>query len=121
MNDAGRRIRAAPTGDDRALLERLEEQGLIRRWLGTCKGAFRGAAIFATTTAFGLFSAAVYCGWRFAEASEASDAARWGVDGLALMVAVGFLKLWCWLRMESNRVLREIRRLELGASRRPVG
>lgn len=37
------------------------------------------------------------------------------------MVAVGFLKPWFWLRMESNRVLREIRRLELEAARRPVG
>ena len=34
-----------------------------------------------------------------------------------LIVAVGFLKLWFWLRMESNRVLREIKRLELRIAR----
>jgi uncharacterized membrane protein YciS (DUF1049 family) len=30
---------------------------------------------------------------------------------------VGFLKLWFWLRMESNRVLRQIKRLELQIAR----
>jgi hypothetical protein len=30
---------------------------------------------------------------------------------------VGFLKIWFWLRMESNRILREIKRLELQIAR----
>jgi hypothetical protein len=55
----------------------------------------------------------VYCGWRFLGASEAIAVARWGAGALLLMASVGNLKLWFWRRMESNRVRREIERLEL--------
>lgn len=80
-------------------------------------GAVRGVAVVATIATFALFIAAVYCGWRFFIAAEAIDVARWGAGAMLLMAMVGFLKLWFWLRMESNRVLREIKRLELQIAR----
>jgi uncharacterized membrane protein YciS (DUF1049 family) len=73
--------------------------------------------VFATIITFALFFAAVYCGWRFFGAGEALEAVRWGAGAMLLMVMVGFMKLWFWLRMESNRVLREIKRLELQIAR----
>jgi uncharacterized membrane protein YciS (DUF1049 family) len=48
---------------------------------------------------------------------EPIDAAWWAACTVVLMVMVGFLKIWFWLRMESNRILREIKRLELQIAR----
>ena len=117
MDDLDRKIEAALSAEDRDLLAKFGEQGVLGQWLGVYDGAVRGIAVFATVVTFALFFAAVYCGWRSFGASEAIDAARWGAGALLLMAMVGYLKLWFWLRMESNRVLREIKRLELQIAR----
>lgn len=113
MDELDRKIEAALSAEDRAMLARFGEQGIVGQWYSVYDGAARGFAVFATIVGFALFLAAVYCGWKCIVAAEAIDAARWGAGTVLLMVMIGFLKLWFWLRMESNRVLREIKRLEL--------
>jgi hypothetical protein len=113
MDELDRRIEAALGAEDRAILARLGEQGIVSQVVGIYDGAARGMAVFATILTFALFAAAVYCGWKFFDARDVLDAVRWGAGAALLMMMVGFLKLWFWLRMESNRVLREIKRLEL--------
>ncbi len=117
MNDIDRKIEEALDKEDRALLDNFGEQGLFGQLFGVYAGKLGGIALFATLITFVLFFAAVYCGWRFFGAVEAIDAARWGAGALMLMVMVGFLKIWFWMRMESNRVLREIKRVELQLAR----
>ncbi len=117
MDELDRKIEEALSAEDRAILARFGEQGVFGQWFGVYDGRVRGAAIFATLLSFAVFFAAVYCGWRFLGATEAIDAARWGAGAIALMAMVGFLKVWFWLRMESNRVLRELKRLELQIAR----
>lgn len=117
MDDLDRKIEAALSAEDRAILAKFGEQGVFSQWFGVYDGAVRGMAVFATILTFALFAAAVYCGWRFFVAGEAIDVVRWGAGAVLLMVMIGFLKLWFWLRMESNRVLREIKRLELQIAR----
>ena len=118
MDVLDRRIEAALNAEDRELLAQRARHGLLAQWFGVYEGGVRGIAVFATIVAFVLFFAAVYCGWRFAEAGQPLEAARWGAAAGLLAILVGFLKLWFWLRMESNRVLREIQRLELLIARR---
>ncbi len=117
MDDLDRKIEEALNEDDRAVLAKFGEQSVFGQWFGVYDGALRGLAIFATILTFALFFAAVYCGWKFLGAVEAIDAARWGAGAVMLMVMVGFLKLWFWFRMEANRILREIKRLELQIAR----
>ena len=117
MDDLDRKIEAALSAEDRAILAKFGEQGVFAQWLGVYDGAVRGMAVVATVITFALFLAAVYCGWRFLGAGEGIEAARWAAGAILLMVMVGFVKLWFWLRMESNRVLREIKRLELQIAR----
>jgi hypothetical protein len=120
MDDLDRKIEEALNAEDRVLLERFGEQGLLGQWTGVYRGAMGGMAVLATIFTFALTLAAVYCGYRFFGAAEAVDAARWGAGTILFLVMVGFLKLWFLLRMESNRVLREIKRLELQIARSGV-
>ena len=117
MNELDRRIEEALSAEDRALLESFGEQGVFGQWFGVYDGTMRRIALLATFFTFAIFVAAVYCGWRFFTATAAIEAARWGAGTVMAMVMVGFLKLWFWLRMESNRVLREVKRLELQIAR----
>jgi hypothetical protein len=117
MDDLDREIEAALSAEDRDILAKFEEQGVISQWFAVYDGTVRGVAVLATITIVALFFAALYCGWRSFEASEPIDVARWSAGVILLMGMTGFLKLWFWLRLESNRVLREIKRLELQMAR----
>ncbi len=118
MDDLDRKIEEALNAEDRSLLGSFEEQGLFGQVFGIYSGKLGGIALFATLLTLVLFGGAVYCGWQFFEATTAIDAARWGAGAVMLMVMVGFLKIWFWMRMESNRILREVKRLELQLARR---
>lgn len=117
MDDLDRKIEEALNAEDRALLGGFEEQGLFGQVFGIYSGKLGGLALFATLITFVLFAGAVYCGWKFFDAAAAIDAARWGAGAVMLMVMVGFLKIWFWMRMETNRILREVKRLELQIAR----
>ncbi len=117
MDELDRKIEEALSAEDRDLLDRFGEQGLFAQWFSVYDGKMRWIAVYATVLTFVLFGAAVYCGWKFFAATVALDAARWGAGAVVLMVMVGFLKIWFWMRMESNRILREVKRLELQIAR----
>jgi len=120
MDDLDRKIEEALSAEDRAMLEEFGEQGPFRMWFGVYNGTMGAFAVLATVITVALVVAAFYCGWKFFRVAEAIDAARWGGGAIMLMVMVGYLKLWFWLRMESNRVLREVKRLELQIARANV-
>ncbi len=117
MDDLDRKIEEALSAEDRELLDGFGEQGLFAQLFGIYDGKLGAIAMFATLITFILFGGAVYCGWKFFAASEALDAARWAAGGIMGMVMVGFMKIWFWMRMESNRILREVKRLELQIAR----
>ena len=113
MDELDKKIEAALNAEDRALMAEFGEQGLWGQWFSVYDGKMRWIAVYATVITFVLFFAAVYCGWKFFSADAAIDAARWGAGAGMLMIMVGFIKVWFWMRMESNRILREVKRLEL--------
>lgn len=80
-------------------------------------GAFRArnrwlhGVTFAFTFAF--FVAAVVAGVQCALAESAREQILWGLLCLVGMACVGFLKLYFWMELHTNRVLRELKRVEL--------
>jgi len=117
MSNLDRMIEEALDTEDRAILERYGEQGVFAQMFSVYDGKMRWLAVMATVMTFALFIGAVYCAWKFFGATDAVPATRWAAAALVLMVMVGFLKLWFWLRMESNRILREVKRVELQVAR----
>ena len=91
MDDLDRQIEEALSAEDRAILEKFGEQGVsrpvVRRLFRRHAAALR---LWRRSSQFALFLGAVYCGWKFFGASEAIDAARWGVGAVMLMVMVGY-------------------------------
>jgi len=117
MSDLDRQIEEALDAEDRALMEQFGEQGVWGQFFGVYDGKMRWLAVMATIMTFALFIGAVLCAWKFFQATDAVLAARWASAAWMLMIMVGFLKLWFWLRMESNRILREVKRVELQLAR----
>lgn len=117
MDDIDRKIEEALNAEDRSLHAKFGEQGIWGQAFGVFDGKMRWLAVFATVLSFVFFIVFVICVWKFFTVTDPALAARWGVGALVMMTWTGFIKIWFWIRMESNRVLREVKRLELQIAR----
>ncbi len=112
MNELDRKIQAAlrrnPSDDLPPSEPNLAEEVLT---------VFRGRHRWLSALTVGLnvvfFAGAIWAGVRFAGAAELTAQLQWGALGFVFLLLMMFLKLWFWLEMHTNRVLRELKRVEL--------
>jgi len=60
-----------------------------------------------------LFLAAVWTGWHFFAASDVLTALKWGLASATLMIVATILKTSLMPQMQADRILRELKRVEL--------
>jgi len=63
-----------------------------------------------------FFALFIYCIIQFFETENTNELIRWTVSGIFCILIVTFLKLFAWMQIDKNAVLREIKRLELQVS-----
>ena len=51
--------------------------------------------------------------WRFVRAQAVGDMLRWGAAAAFAFAGLALVKIWFWLELEKNAVVREIKRLEV--------
>ncbi len=116
MNDIDQKIQAAlrraQPGEALPGEPNLAEEVLI---------AFRGrhrwlSALFVAVNLV-LFVVMLWAGSHFLHADNVSAEIKWGALAFVCLFAMSFIKLWFWLEMHTNRVLRELKRVELLALR----
>ena len=76
--------------------------GTLRRW-----------AAYGMVLTLVFFAATVWCIVRFVTAVDIDERLLWGLGALFGFHAVSMLKMWFFMEMNRNSVLREIKRLEL--------
>lgn len=119
MSELDRMIEAALTEEDRVLLARA---GREPGYLGQVGGLFGGplgwvnAVVMAAQTL--LFVAGAWAAWRFFVSADILDALKWGLPAAVLLLMATILKVsTLWPSLQANRVLREIKRVELQIAR----
>ncbi|MGH6910542.1 MAG: DUF6768 family protein, partial [Phenylobacterium sp.] len=70
-------------------------------------------AIFAWVGGLTMFIVAAYAAWRFWREPDLRLMLVWAAVGSAAFFSLGLIKLWFWMEMQNNSVVREITRLEL--------
>ncbi len=65
--------------------------------------------LFSTLFAVGM----VYCGFQFYYAQETKELIGWGIGIIVLALFTQISKMWYWSEMGHNRVIREVKVLEL--------
>ena len=55
------------------------------------------------------------CGfaWRFVHAPHVGEMLRWGAATALALAGVLLVKVWFWLELQKNAIVREVKRLEL--------
>ena len=114
MNDLDRALRQSLSAEDAELLDRLAgDEALHRQVLATFKGHLRWFNALGWIAGVVLFGLASIMAWRFVESSDLAEMLRWGGASALAFAGVALVKVWFWLELEKNAVLRELKRLEL--------
>ncbi len=106
-------IHEALSKEEAAFYDQLGEQNLLEMSLGVFQGRNKVIYIIATAMALIWFVGFIICVIRFLEAETTRDMAIYGAAGFWCIISVTAIKLWHWMQMNTNRILREMKRLEL--------
>lgn len=106
-------IAEALSTEDKAILRETEELG----WFALGAQQFRGklgwvAGVIMTVQAI-LFIVGVWCTVEFFAATDVVAALHWGLPAAVLIVLATILKTSLMPQMQADRVLRELKRVEL--------
>lgn len=106
-------IREALEDQDKAALAETEELGYFALGLNQFSGKLGWVTWVIMLVQGALFLGGVYCAVKFFGATEALAATKWGITGAVLMIIATNLKMSLMPQMQADRVIREVKRLEL--------
>jgi len=114
MNDFDQAIRQSLSAEDAKLLDRLAaDEALHRQVLNTFAGQLRWFNAAGWMAGIVLFGVACILAWRFLHAQEVGDMLRWGAASALAFAGVALIKMWFWLELQKNVIVREVKRLEV--------
>ncbi|WP_299336205.1 DUF6768 family protein [uncultured Psychroserpens sp.] len=116
MEDIDKLIKETLTEEETKFYNSLEEQNVLGMIGGLFKGKNKWILILMnmmTLVFFGLF---IYCVINFFDAVEIKALLKWGLGSLVFLIGVSMLKIFAWMQMDKNALLREMKRLELQVS-----
>ncbi|MEL7489125.1 MAG: DUF6768 family protein [Pseudomonadota bacterium] len=117
MSKLDHEIAEALAAEDRALHAEFGELGLFGQLGSLFKGKLAWLSLF--TIIIGTLATILgfYAAWKFATVDSIEGILHWGAIATAAFGTQMMIKLWSWMRMETNRTLREVKRLELQVAR----
>ena len=106
-------IKETLSKEEAAFYDDLEEQNLIGKIGEVYKGKLGWLAAIMNVVHLLMFIAFVYCIVQFFSTDSTNELIKWASAGFLSMIAMGMLKLFVWMQMDKNDILRELKRLEL--------
>ncbi|MEM9856558.1 MAG: DUF6768 family protein [Bacteroidota bacterium] len=94
----------------------LGEQSMMEMALDVYTGKDKWLKILLAILTFTFFAVFIYCTFQFFHTEVIAEMIRWLAIGLLFFGLTMSLKIWQWMQMERNAILREIRRIELQLS-----
>ncbi len=111
-------IKEALRNEDRVILEATEEQGWFALGLGQFRGKLGWVTWVIMLVQVSLFITGVWCGIQFFNTEQVLLALKWGLSGSVLLLMALQLKLSLMPQMQADRILRELKRVELMLARK---
>lgn len=106
-------IRKTLSEEEADFYSKIEEPTIFELLGDVYKGKQKWIAISGTIMTLIFFFLLIYCAIEFYHAKDLRDMILWGAAGFACLIVQSMLKLWSWMQMDKNHLLREIKRLEL--------
>ena len=113
MRNVDEILRDATAAEERDLLARLPEPGFFGMAFGLFSGRLgwiNGVLMLAQGL---LFVAGAWAAWHFFAAEDSYTQLRWGLPSVTLLLMSAILKSSLWPSIQADRIIRELKRLEL--------
>lgn len=117
MSKLDKMIEDALTAEDQALYAQFEERGMLGDVATLIGGKYGPWNILTMIIQILAFAGVLYAGRQFLVVDDIAALARWGALGTLLFAVMSFIKLMHWQQVQANRIIREIKRVELQLAR----
>ncbi|WP_397362937.1 DUF6768 family protein [Olleya sp. R77988] len=116
MEDIDQLIKETLTKEEAKFYDSLEEQGVLAMIFGLFKGKNKWLLILMNIVTVVFFALFIYCVIQFFNTNDTNELIKWALGALIFIIGVSMLKVFAWMQMDKNALLREIKRLELQVS-----
>lgn len=120
MQDHDRMIDDALEAEEKELLRRIgDEPGFVQQAMGMFGGRTGWVSVVLMVVQGAAFVGGAWAAWNFFLAEDILGALRWGLSGSVLLLMSLIIKMAMWPTFEANRLMRELKRVELQIARLP--
>jgi hypothetical protein len=113
MEEIDQLIKDTLSKEEAAFYDSLEEQNLFEMVFGLFKGKNAWFLIVTNIMTFIFLGVFVYCCIQFFNVESVEELLKWGFGSFIGMFGLCMLKIYAWMQMDKNAILREMKRLEL--------
>lgn len=113
MENIDELIKKALSEEETDLMKRIEDESLLDMMLMNFRGKLRWLAYYTMGLILVFFGLGIFCLVEFLNAESIRDMILWGSGMFGSLLMVSLLKMWNWMQMDKNALVREIKRLEL--------
>lgn len=106
-------IKSALSAEEAKFYDNLGEQSLLEKLSEVHKGKTGWLASVMTFFHLLIFVVFIFCTVRFLNTEVINELIKWASAGFLCMIAMGMLKLYVWMQMDKNDILRALKRMEL--------
>jgi len=118
MRDVDNLIEEALDREEREILGQIgEEPGFFGMAFGLFSGRLGWVNILLMVVQGLAFVAGAYAAWMFFEAGDPVSQLRWGLPSAVLLILATMIKMAMWPEVHANRLMRELKRIELQLAR----
>ncbi len=116
MEDIDKLIKETLTQEEAAFYDELEEQNLFDKIGGIFKGKLGWLVLIMNIFSLIVTALTVYCVVEFFKTDNTNEMIKWSLGILFGALFTSMIKLYGWMEMNKNDILREFKRLELQLS-----
>ncbi len=109
-------IKEALSKEEAAYYDKLDEKPVFEQFAELYKGKNRWLNLYVAVMIFVALGGCIYAGFRFAHAYSTKEMLAWSLVMVGTFLTIVMLKIWSWMQMDKNEMIREIKRLEFQLS-----
>ena len=116
MDDIDKLIKDTLTQEEAKFYDELDEQNVFQMLGGLFTGKNSWIMYIMNFMVLVFFVAFILCVINFFDTENTNELIKWAAGGIVCLMAVSMLKMFAWMQMDKNALLRELKRLELQVS-----
>lgn len=109
-------IKEALTSEEAKFYDHLDEQNMLQMFGGVFDGKNKWLIVIMNVMTFVALGFLIYCIVQFLKVEDTNMLIKWAAGGMICMMMMSMIKVFIWMQMDKNSMIRELKRLELQVS-----